>query len=323
MSKPNLVFMHGEDSFSLQKELQRWRSLFIEKYDETNLETLDGKQSSVEEIAGAISSAPFLADKRLVVLRNFLNSNKAETLKKLIPALENIPDTTVLVIAETPPPDKRSALFKHLTKVATIRLFEKPKGMALTTWIIHRAESYKGQMDRRTANYLAEATGNDLWKLENEVQKLCLFAKDRAITPEMVDALVTGSIEQSIFTMTDQLAKKNISGALKTMKELQSQGQEAPFIFAMISRQFRLMLEMKSLSENRTPSGAIASKMGVHPYVVQTTLKQCKNFTHSQLKRALNKLLEIDRRLKTGGIHLRPREEDQYLLAIERILLSH
>ena len=323
MRKPNLVFMHGEDSFSLQQELKHWRKAFIEKYDETNLENLDGSSGNPEEIAAAINAMPFLSEKRLVIVKNFLASNKAEKQKPLIPILENIPDTTVLVIAETSPPDKRSALFKHLNTNASIRLFEKPKGLALTTWIVRRAQSHGGNINNQAANYLSEALSGNLWKIENEVQKLSLYAKGEPITTEMIDQLVTGSIEQSIFTMTDQLAKKDMAGALKTLKRLQSQGQEAPFIFAMITRQFRLMLEMKSLSENNTPSNAIAQKMGVHPYVVQTTLKQCRNFTHSQLKRALHKLLEIDRRLKTGGIHLRQREEEQYLLAVERVLLAH
>jgi DNA polymerase-3 subunit delta len=150
-----------------------------------------------------------------------------------------------------------------------------------------------------------------------------MFAQGQPITPAMVDLITTGGIEQSIFTMTDQLARRDTAGAMRTLKKLQEQGQDAVFIFSMVVRQFRLMIEIKSLLEERIPANIIAKKTGAHPFVVQNTSKQCKNFTNSQLKRALRKLLEIDRRLKTGRIHLRPREEEQYLLAIERILLSH
>jgi DNA polymerase III subunit delta len=327
--------MYGEDSFSLQQELRLWRKAFVEKYDETNLEEIDCHEKSnrtsgaakmaskVAQIAAAVSAMPFLSDKRLVIVKDFLATSKADQQKKLIPTLENLPDSTVLVLAESTTPDKRTSLFKHLNKNASLRLFEKPKGAALSQWVIRKAEKNKGQMDSRTAAYLIQAVGNDLWQLANEVQKLALFAKNQAITPDMIDQLVTGSIEQSIFTMTDQLAKNDVAGVLKTMRRLQNQGQEAPYLFAMITRQFRIMLEMKALAEQRTPQNAIASKMSIHPYVVKTTLGQCRNFSHSQLKRALRKLLEVDRRLKTGGIHLRQREEEQYLLAIERILLSH
>lgn len=323
MKKPNLIFMYGEDSFSLVQELNRWKNAFIEKYGgDMNLEVLDGEEMDPSEISSIISALPFLAEKRLVILKDFQKSRNADEKKELIPILDHLADTTVFVLAETSPPDKRSALFKHLTKVATLRLFTKPKGAQLSTWILRQVQQHQGNMDTRTANYLSSAVGDDLWALKNEIQKLCLFAQGKAITPEAVDALVVGSIEQSIFTMTDQLAKRDSSGALKTLRKLQEQGLGAPHLFAMIARQFRLMLEMKSMLENRIPQNAIAKKMGVHPFVVTTTIKQCKNFSIPQLKRTLNKLLDIDRRLKTGHIHLRTREEEQYLLAIERIIVS-
>lgn len=323
MSKPNLVFMYGEDTFSLRNELKRWKKAFIAKYDDMNLEELDGAKTPIETISSAITAMPFMSDRRLVILKDFLASKKADDQKKIIPLLEKLSDETVFVIAENSVPDKRMSAFKKLSKEATVKVFNKPEGAQLTSWLVQRFHAHGGKIDYRTATYLISAAGNDLWKLENEAQKLSLFAKDQAVTPEMIDQLVVGSIEQSIFTLTDQLAKKDSKGALLTMRKLQANGQEGPYLFAMIARQFRLMLEIKALMEQRMPQPAIASKMKVHPYVVKTTANQCRNFTHKQLRSALRKLLEIDRRLKTGRIHLRQREEEQYLLAIERILLSH
>ncbi len=323
MQKPNLVFMYGEDTFSLRNELQRWKKAFIEKYDDMNLEELDGSKTSVEEIGGAITAMPFMSERRLVILKDFLASKKADDQKKLVPLIEKLSDETVFVIAENSTPDKRTSAFKTLSKQATVKIFNTPEGAALTSWLVQRFHAHKGQIDYRTATYLISAAGNDLWKLENEAQKLSLYAKNQPVTPDMIDKLVVGSIQQSIFTLTDQLAQKDTKGALRTIRKLQANGQEAPYLFAMIARQFRLMLEIKSLTEQNTPQPAIASKMKVHPYVVKTVASQCRNFTHTQLRRALRKLLEIDRRLKTGRIHLRQREEEQYLLAIEKILLSH
>src|SRR3989344_3632933 len=114
MRKPNLVFMYGEDSFSLLQEVQRWKELFLEKHGDMNIEVLDNPELSNKEIAGSISAMPFLGEKRLVILKNFLSSNNADRQKELIPVLENLSDTTVLVIVETEAPDKRLSLFKHL-----------------------------------------------------------------------------------------------------------------------------------------------------------------------------------------------------------------
>lgn len=313
--------MHGEDSFSMQQELDRWKKAFIEKHGDSNLEELEGDKLQISQLRDRLSSLPFLGEKRLVILKNFLRDNKADVSKEAVKLLEAMADSTVWVIAENGQPDKRGAFYKKLAEQATLRVFNPPQGAQMTTWILRRAEAHQGKLDHRAATYLAGLVGEDLWRLENEVQKLCLYAGETPITIELIDEMVSGQIEQSIFTLTDQLAHKDRAGALRTLKALQNQGHEAPFLFAMITRQFRLMLEMKALSESNMGQPAIARQMSVHPFVVKKTLGHCKNFTTGQLKKGLQQLLEIDRRLKTGGIHLRPREEEQYLLAIERVLL--
>ena len=109
---------------------------------------------------------------------------------------------------------------------------------------------------------------------------------------------------------------------MRTIEALQEQGEDPAFIFSMIVRQFRLLLEMKALSEQNMPPTIMARTMGVHPFVVSNTVGYTKNFTYEYLKETLAAFLALDERLKTGRIPLKPREEDQYLLAIERILLS-
>ncbi len=323
MSSQNLFLMAGEDSFSLEHELKRWKEAFVEKYGETDLEEIDGETTKVEQIINSISTLPFLSEKRLVILKNFLSSQKADIANELLPTIENIPETTVLVMAETKEPDKRTSIFKKLSTLATNRLFLKPKGAQLYTWIQRRVEQNNGSIYPESAAYLTSVLGDDLFALDQAAQKLTLFAKTAPITREMIDELVTGNVQKSIFTLTDQLAQKNYSGALETIERLQEQGEDPGFIFAMIVRQFRLILEMKTLSEQNLPAPMMARKMGVHPFVISSTVRFTKNFTYDYLTTTLAKFLELDRRLKTGLIPLKPKEEDQYLLAIERILLRN
>lgn len=315
--------MAGEDSFSLLQEVKRWKAAFVDKHGDSDLEELDGETASIEQIISSISTLPFLSDMRLVILKNFLSGKKADEANELLPALEKLPDSTILVMAELKEPDKRTSIFKKLTTLATNRLFLKPKGVQLNTWIQRRAESHGGKLSPESAAYLASVIGDDLFALNQEVQKLSLYARGQAITREMVDELVTGNVQKSIFTLTDQLAQKNYSGALLTLEQLQEQGEDPAFIFSMIVRQFRLILEMKALSEQNLPPAMMARKMAVHPFVISSSIRITKNFTYDYLKKTLAGFLELDTRLKTGLIPLKPREEDQYLLAIERILLRN
>lgn len=312
--------MFGDDALSLREELGRWQAAFTQKHGDLNMEVLDGLASPAD-IKSAIIASPFLGEKRLVVVNNFQAQQKAESKKDLKDVLASLPDSTILVLVETSAPDKRSVLYKFLIQEATLKPFNKPEGAALTKWILDRTHKHGGSLDFSVAGALAARVGDDLWQLENEIQKLTLYAAGAPITKAMIEALVSANLDQNIFEMTDRLARKDIAGTLKLFRELHEQGHESPYLFAMVVRQFRLMLEMKALHEEGLHPKAIALKMKAHPFVITNTLKYCHHFSQTQLRSALNSLLDIDRRLKTGLLHFRAREEDQYLLTMERLLL--
>jgi len=323
MQKPNLVMMYGANSFSLREELLRWQKGFIQKHGDMNIDVIDGAKASVSDIQNAIVASPFLAEKRLVIVKDYQIKRKADDKRDLRDLLDlGFTDSTILVFAEHGSPDKRSSLYKYMIKNATLKPFDPPKGSALTQWILARVKMHGGSMDFSVAGALAAIVGDDLWKLNHETQKLTLYANGVPITKLMIDELVTGSLDQNIFEMTDRLARKDVAGTLKLFRELHAQGNEAPYLFAMVVRQFRLMLEMKVLHDKGMHPKAIASQMKAHPFVVTNTLKFCRNFSETQLRKSLKDLLKIDRRMKSGRLHFRAREEDQYLLAIETLLIE-
>lgn len=314
--------MFGDDSFSLREELKRWKRAFVEKYGDSDLEEWEGEEVELEKLKSSLLAVPFLSEKRLIIIKNLLSSQKAESLKDLLPLFEKIPESTVLVLVEFEEPDKRTTVFKTLSSLASLRLFKKLEGAELNRWIQKRAEQHEGHLSWECATYLENVVGANLTDLDQELQKLCLFAAGEEITLEMIDDVCGRKMDQSIFKLTDQVARKDFAGALQTLEDLTNQGEEAGFIFSMIVRQFRLMLEMKALSEEGHPPIAIARKMELHPFVVSSTLRFAKLFTYDQLKSALRAFLEIDERLKTGRLPLKPREEDHFLLAVEKVLLN-
>ncbi len=316
MKIENLTFMYGEDSFSLQKEVDRWKKGFIEKHGDLNLLEIANGEIEVAELRSNISSLPFLGEKRLIILKDCLK--KAE----LKEALADIPSSTVVLIAETNPPDKRTSLFKHLSVVATVRLFLPPKGAQLRTWVERRTEFHEGHIDGNAAAYLINICGENLWNLDNEIQKLCLYARGESISIEKIEELVSGNIQESIFKMIDELSQKRVAEVLRLLRQLQEQGEDAGFVFSMIARQFRLMLEVKALLEERYNPNMLASRVGIAPFVANIVSRQCRNFTYGELRKVMSGLLKIDRRLKTGLLELSAKNQDHYLLEIERLFVA-
>ena len=68
----------------------------------------------------------------------------------------------------------------------------------------------------------------------------------------------------------------------------------------MITRQFRLLIQVKELQEKGLPAPEMAKAIGQHPFVVDKVGQQTRNFTLDQLERIYAHLLDLDVAIKTG-----------------------
>lgn len=318
---PNLILMYGEDTFSIHEKINLWKQEFEKKYGgDINIAELAGEEVSPTDIIDSIEALPFLSEKRLVIIKNFLSEKKADEQKKLAEKLKDVPETTVLIFYEISPPDKRLTLFKHLQKLATLKEFQPLKGTALNQWIINHTAKKGGQIGILAASYLAEHIGPNLWQLSNEIQKLSLYTGSQEIQAKDIDLLTKTSAEANIFKLTDQIGRRQIKEALKTLHELIETGSEPPYVFAMIARQFRLLIQIKDLIRKGFDKQQIANRLKQHPFVVTNIMNQARNFEGEALKRTHQKLLELDTKFKSGKIHYLASSKKHYLLQVEKLI---
>src|SRR5215475_1910245 len=103
MTKPTPTFyvFHGDDDFRIEEEVRRIRDRMSESPNgELNTSEFDGTTVNVSEVVSAATAYPFLADRRLVVVKDLLawitRKGAGETGKKGVTMLEaelpNLPD---------------------------------------------------------------------------------------------------------------------------------------------------------------------------------------------------------------------------------------
>ncbi len=68
----------------------------------------------------------------------------------------------------------------------------------------------------------------------------------------------------------------------------------------MITRQFRLIIQAKDLSEQRAPISEVMRTLAVPKFVADKILTQARSFTMAQLDAIYHRLLETDQSIKTG-----------------------
>ncbi len=322
MPKPIFLFC-GEDTYSSNQKLKFWTDQFIEKYGEnSNIEIIDGKNLDIKNFTTNIETIPFLSEKRLIIIKNFLSTSDKETQKIISDSLEKTPDFCIVVFHETSEIEKTTSVYKKIKTIGKIEEFAPLSPAELTKWILNKAKKETININSKTANFLTLHCGCELWRISNELEKLQTFADGKEITQKMIEDLITPSLSASIFRLTDSISEKNAKESLKTLETLSSTGEELSRIFFMIVRHFRILLQVHEMAKKNENKLTITKKLKQHPFVIQKTLSQSKVFTTEKLENIYQNLLKIDTDFKTGMIKTYQGDDSEYKLAIEQLIIN-
>lgn len=294
---------HGNDTHSAKETLAK---LTAKLGDPGMLDlntTRFGKSVSMNELRNACNAMPFLAKARLVLVENFLGSDPPKAFVKDLKAyLPTMPETTRLVFLES-----KSLSAKHpIVKLAQSHEqgFEKefllPQGAALERWIRQQVADRNGRIAPHAAHMLAANVGSDLQILENEVEKLVLYKEEEEITAVDIALLSPYAAEASIFDLVDALGNRNSRKASLLLQQKFQEGADPFYLFSMIVRQFRLLIQVKELADEGMRPPAIAKAAKIHSFVAGKLYQQSQGFSLAQLEQIYQHLLRIDVEVKTG-----------------------
>ncbi|MBT4936995.1 DNA polymerase III subunit delta, partial [Candidatus Peregrinibacteria bacterium] len=187
MIKNNLFFWTGEEDFLISEKKEMWEGAFCKKHGgNINIAILDAKELSAGEIISDFETVPFLAEKRLVFIKNLPpKANEKMDVKKLesvLMALKNISDTTVLVFIQNKP-DKRTSFYKQLIKMAQVEEFKELRPQELETWLKTYIKKRDAEILPSALSFFLNRAGTNLWKLSQEANKLIAYNnKKKAIS---------------------------------------------------------------------------------------------------------------------------------------------
>lgn len=303
----------GQDSFSQSEQIT---SLMASMGDpathDLNTTVLDGRTTTLNELCHHCDTLPFLSDRRLVLVKGLLErlgqkGSRAESqfLQELVDYLPTMPDTARLFFLESKPLPKRHPVLKlaQNSQVGHVKTFEVPKGSELASWVRDRVKQAGAKIESQAVQALCTFVGSDLYQLSHEIEKLAAYTDgQRAITIQDVELLTPHARQASIFDMVDALGQRNGKTASRIYHTLLDAGEHPLAIMAMITRQFRLLIQVKELAPRFGTHQAIARELKQNPYPIRKILAQSKNFEFDQLHRIYHTLLDIDVEIKTGQI---------------------
>lgn len=310
-----LIFLHGPDTFRSRQQLKKMIEKFKQDRDPQgyNVAVLDlaspsGLRQTGCEVMEQVLASPFMSEKRLVVLENFLSATgKGDLQEDMLKRIEDksLPDSTVILFWESDLKPKTSVakkLFEKLSKEKFSQQFDALTGFKLQAWIEAEFKTRGGKIARPALQYLVQNIGSDMWRLDSLISQLMAYKADVEIGLADVQLFLDEKIDNSIFNLVDAIVGGQAKKAFEMIREQYRIGEDAQYVFAMLLRQFRILLEIRDLyeREDNLQSDAIAKKLGLHPFVVKKSLPFVKRYPMEKLKSIYQSLLDFDIKTKTG-----------------------
>jgi DNA polymerase III subunit delta len=290
-----ITVLTGENRFVLQQELQRIVGSFVAEHTDMALEQIDGEDAEFDRIREALQSMPFLASKKLVVLRNpGANKQFVESAESLLLDLSEVTD---VVIVETKP-DKRTAYYKFLKKHTDLKEFNELDTPQLAKWLATAAKEAGGVLSPSDASYLVNRVGTNQLSLQNELQKLLNY--DKKITRESIDLLSERTPQSTTFDLLDAALRGDKAHALQLYKEQRSMKVEPQQIIALLGWQLHALAVVKTAGER--DANQIASEAKLNPFVVRKTQSLARNMSLGKVKELVHSVRVLDERLKSESI---------------------
>ena len=321
----SLYLFCGPEEFLKKHYIKSLEEKILDKNAITLNKVILEDKIAVSKIIDNCDTLPVFSNRKLVIVKNsgFFKSNaegkkggkkedkkdaqtdeKAKKSKSnidtILEYIKNIPPYTCLIFYENEV-DKRLKLSNEIKKQGLVVEFPYQKLEDLVKWVENILKSQNKQINPQTASLLVEISDLGMTGIRNEIDKLVVYTGDRkTITVDDIKKVGSTTAKSIIFDLTDAIVEKNISASLKLLDDMIALKEPIPKIIFMIARQFRQLYQVKILLENGMGSKEIASKLSIHPFVMDKIKKLSSNFTLERLKDNMKNLFECDKALKTG-----------------------
>ncbi len=301
-----LYFFYGEETFLLHYYLQQLHKILIDELTESfNYHKLTAETFSVQTLGEAVENLPMMAEHTLVWVDDIDIFKLGESdREKLIGIFSDIPDYCTLVftyITAAWKPDKRlKKLWEAVEKNGQIIEFAKQEQRDLVAWIGRHFAAEHKRITPELCVYLIELTGGTMTALAGEIAKICAYSGAEEIVKSDIDAVTEPVLDAVVFQMTDLMGQGNYGAALLKLRQLLKMQHEPVVILGAVGSHFRRVSAARILLDSGRPASELMRLCGLADYAARKTMSSAGKFSAAFCARAMELILETDRRLKTS-----------------------
>jgi DNA polymerase-3 subunit delta len=265
-----------------------------------NLTVFYGKDADWASVVNACMRYPMFAERQVVLLKE---AQQMRDIEKLEGYIDNPLVSTVFVVSyKDKKVDGRSKLAKLLKQKGEMLTTKKMYENQLPEWASNMIKEHGLSITQKALFLLVDHIGNDLSRIQNEIEKLAVnLGARKNITEDDIENYIGVSKEFNVFELQSAMAQKDLSKTIRIIQYFEANPKAAP-IQLILPALYNFFSKLYIVYGLPSPDEkTVAAALGVNPFFVKDYLGAARKYDYSRVEKIL--LLLHQYNLRSVGVH--------------------
>jgi len=280
-------WLEGEEEYFIDKVMDfAEHNILNETETGFNLTVFYGKDAAWPDVINACRRYPMFSERQVVLLKE---GQQMKDIEKLESYVENPLESTILVVSyKDKKIDGRTKFAKLLKERGVLLSTKKIYENQLPQWTEEIVNNHGYEISRKAIMLLVDHIGNDLSRIENEIEKILVnLGKRKTINEDDIEQFIGISKEFNVFEFQNALAAKDLSNCIRIVQYFEDNPKAAPIqlIFPSLYSFFSKLYMIHGL--NSRDEKTVAASLGVNPFFIKDYLKAVHAYSFPEVEKAI------------------------------------
>lgn len=304
-AKDNMIFfLQGTESYFIQQEIEK--IVKQQQIDQNEIVHFSALEVTSSTLMLEMNSDDIFGMQKLLILKDLEQVKVVEYFANMTDAdfalLNN--SNNILVVQFY----REEALSKTLQKDlkfllhhATLLDVKKQKEQGVVNFLQRELKDVQHALTHQQFVTIAQKYQNNLELIANEVQRIKLEkGNEETIT---FDDFKSNSefLEKQVFDLIQMLETQDTRQIFSVLDNMLLHQQNVFGLIALLLKNYKEMYQINALTNVGYNMQQIATRLNIHPYRTKLLAQSSRHIAQAHFPQILNKIIESEVRLKTGG----------------------
>lgn len=296
-----VYWLEGEEEYYIDKAVEYAEHHILPESEASfNLTVFYGRDANWADVINACRRYPMFAERQVVILKE---AQQMRDVEKLEAYVDNPLHSTVLVVSyKDKKVDGRTSFAKILKAKAVLVTTKKMYDSKLPEWTQELVQSKGLSISAKGLALLVDHIGNDLSRIENEIDKLSVnLGKRKGITEEDIEEFIGVSKDFNVFELQAALAKKDLPKAIRIIQYFEANPKSAPIQLVLPSLYSFFSKVFMVFGAGSHDEKSVAAALGINPYFIKDYMQAANLYKFEGVEKIL--LLLHTYNLRSVGVN--------------------